>query len=88
MVRLMVCLDLLEDAHKVFEHCLMVVGRCEKVEEHEVVLVGVAKVYHHSNILNILQVNFNCQILNKANKSIIKGTTGVCCVCVVLCCVV
>ncbi len=88
MVRLMVCLDSSEDAHKVFEHCLTVVGRREKAEEHEVVLVGVAEVYHRSNILNVLRVDFDCQILDKANKSIIKGTTGACRVRVVSCRVV
>jgi hypothetical protein len=87
MVRLMVCLDSSEDAHKVFEHCLTVVGRRAKAE-HEVVLVGVAEVYHRSNILNVLRVDFDCQILDKANKSIIKGTTGACRVRVVSCRVV
>jgi hypothetical protein len=85
MVRLMVCLDSSEDAHKVFEHCLTVVGWREKEKEHEVVLVGVAEVYHRSNILNVLRVDFDCQILDKANKSIIKGTTGPCRVRVVSC---
>jgi hypothetical protein len=51
------------------------VGR-GKVEEHHVVLAGVAEVYSRSNVLNVLRVDFDVQILDKANKSIVKGTRG------------
>jgi hypothetical protein len=65
----------------VFEHCLALVGRdggdgATSEAADEVVLAGVAEVYQRSNILNVLRVDFDFQILDKANKSIIKGTTG------------
>jgi hypothetical protein len=43
------------------------------------VLAGVAEVYSRSNVLNVLRVDFDVQILDKANKSIVKGTTGAAC---------
>lgn len=44
--------------------------------DYEVLLVGVAELYHKSNLLNVLRVDFDFQILDKANRAIVKGTRG------------
>ncbi len=60
---------------QVLEHCLHLL---DGGKDHEVLLVGVAEVYSKSSVLNLLRVDFDCQILDKANKSILKGTAGMC----------
>jgi hypothetical protein len=44
-----------------------------KVDD-ELILLSVAEIYTKSNILNVLRVDFDTQILDDANKKIIKAT--------------
>lgn len=53
--------------------------------DYEILLVGIAETYQKSHLLNILRVDFDMQILDKANKAIIKATQGVLSVRLVCC---
>lgn len=73
MVRYMVCLDASDDAPKIFQRCLEMTSRAgEGEDEPRVLLVGVAETYRRSKIINALRVDFDFQVLDKANKHIIK----------------
>ena len=45
-------------------------------DEPHVLLVGVAETYRRSKVINVLRVDFDLQVLDKANKHIIKDTQG------------
>ncbi len=45
-------------------------------QKEEVFLVSIAEFYHKTNILNMLRVDFDFNILEEANRSILKGTYG------------
>ncbi len=45
-------------------------------QKDEVFLVSIAEFYHKTNILNMLRVDFDFNILEEANRSILKGTYG------------
>jgi hypothetical protein len=45
-------------------------------DDDHVMLVGVAETYRKSKIINVLRVDFDMQVLDKANKHIIKDTHG------------
>ncbi|KAL6062529.1 hypothetical protein QOT17_012126 [Balamuthia mandrillaris] len=66
----MVCLDLSTEAKKALALCL----RWAKPEEDEVLLVSIAELYSTSSVLSLLRVDFDSQILEKANHHILKGT--------------